>query len=327
MYFINLLWIISSATAQKCLTVSFEGGGSHGAYEAGALLTMVNTLSAADVAYTVVSGISTGALNTAAFIQYPVGQEKAAAQYVVDTWLTIGGSDNIYVQWPGGYAQAFLFEPSLYDTSPLRKLVTAKTAKGINRKFTVGATSLNSGTFKNYDESIGNSNLVNAVMSSAAPPFFFPYILFQGDVMADGGCLINLDVFHAIEKCISLGYSQSNVVVDLLFDSKVDPLPSTYSFNTIGVFSRVNQINSYQAGVWYLHQAQVTYPQATFRYTVIPTGTMPGGIVPLNFTQSVLEDEINMGKQDAANVIKMGPNGRERIVQAFKALRDNIIIP
>ena len=323
---LNLLSIITGALSQ-CYTLSFEGGGSHGAYEAGALFTMVNTLSASSVVYDVISGISTGALNTAAAIQYPKGQEKAMAQYLVDTWLTIGGQDNIYVQWAGGYAQAILFEPSLYDTRPLRKFVTSKTTNGIQRKFTVGATSLNSGTFKNYDESIGASNLVNAVMSSAAPPFFFPYVIFQGDVMADGGCLINLDVFEAINKCYSIVQDYSKIVVDLLFDSKVAALPSSYSFNTLQVIGRVMQINSYIGGIWYYNQAQLAYPKTKFRYVVIPTQDMPGGIVPLNFTQSVLETEVNMGKQDAANVIKMGENGRERIIAAYQELRANRVIP
>jgi hypothetical protein len=89
----------------------------------------------------------------------------------------------------------------------------------------------------------------------------------------------------------------------------------------------VNQINSYIGGIWYQSQAKVTFPQVTFRYTVIPTGTMPGGIVPLNFTQSVLEAEIQMGKQDAANVIKLGMNGRDRLTEAFNEIRNNIIIP
>lgn len=324
---VNLLFVVSGVLSQQCLTVSFEGGGSHGAYEAGALLTMVNTLAASSVAYNVISGISTGALNTAAAVQYPIGQEKAMAQYMVDTWLNIGGQDNIYVQWPGGYAQAILFEPALYDTRPLKAFVTSKTTKGINRPFTVGSTSLNTGNFKNYDETIGNSNLVEAVMSSAAPPFFFPYQLFQGDVMADGGCLINLDVFEAINKCYKIVNDYSKITVDLLFDSKVETLPSSYSFNTLQVFGRVFEINSYNGGIWYYNQAKLDYPGVKFRYVVIPTQDMPGGIVPLNFTQSVLVQEIQMGQTDAANVIKLGENGAEVLQAAYEKIKANRVIP
>lgn len=321
------LLVISACWGQICRTVSLEGGGSHGAYEAGAIWTMVNTLSAVDVEYDIVSGISTGALNTGAIVQFPKGQEKAMADFLVDTWLTIGGSQNIYVQWPGGLAQGVLYEPGIYNTAPLRNFCKSKLTKGINRKFTIGATSLNTGNFINFDESIGNSNLIEAIMSSAAPPFFFPYQIFNNDVLADGGCLINLDVFEAINRCYSETKNYANIIVDLVFDSKVDTLPSTYSFNTIDVFSRVSQINTYNGGIWYYHQAKTAYPAVNFRYVIIPTADMPGGVVPLNFTQSVLEQEVQMGKTDAANVIKNGPNGSAKLDQLFDEMRARIIIP
>jgi hypothetical protein len=54
---------------------------------------------------------------------------------------------------------------------------------------------------------------------------------------------------------------------------------------------------------------------------------MPGEILPLNFTQSVLEQEVQMGKTDAANVIKNGPNGNEKLDQLFEEMRKKIIIP
>jgi Patatin-like phospholipase len=305
-----------------------EGGGSHGAYEAGAMWTLANTLSAEDVGYDIVSGISTGALNAGGASQFAKGQEKEMADFLINTWLTIDGSDNIYTNWPGGLAQGLLFEAGLYTTEPLRNFLTKKLDKGINRKITIGATNLDTGVFNNFDESVGNANLVEAIMSSAAPPFIFPYQLFEGQTYADGGCLINLDVFQSIVRCYEETKNYKDIIVDLIFDDKIQTLPSTTSFTTLGVFSRVNQINSYYGGIWYYNQAQEAYPDVNFRYVIIPTQDMPGNpIVPLNFDQSVLEEEIQLGKTDAANVIKKGSNGREVIKQLYQEIQQMVLIP
>ena len=326
MKFILVSLLLVSVHSQYCRTISLEGGGSHGAYEAGAIWTMVNTLSAQDVAYDIVSGISTGALNTGAMAQFAVGDEKNMANFLIDTWSTIGGSDNVFVQWPGGLAQGILFETGLYDTSPLRKMINTKFTKGIHRKFTVGATNLNTAGFDNFEENVGNS-LNEVVMCSASPPFIFPFQLYNNQVYSDGGCLINLDVVAAINRCYAQTNNYANIIVDLIFDTKIDAIPASTSFNTIDVFSRVSQVTTYNSALWFYNEAIVAYPQVNYRYCVIPSGPMPGGIVPLNFTQSILLQEIQMGKSDAANVVKSPGSCKEVLSKLFAEMRSRIIIP
>jgi hypothetical protein len=318
-----LLFFLPMSLSQSCLSVSLEGGGSHGAYEAGALYTMAYTLPAASVAYDIISGISAGAINTGAMVQFPKGQEQAMATFMVNTWLTIGGNSSVYVQWPGGV----LFEPGVYDTSPLRQFLTSRLTKGIQRPFTVGTTSLDTGTFVNFDETIGSQNLVEAIMCSGSPPFIFPYQNFQGNTFADGGCLINLDVFQAISRCYAKTNNYAAITVDLIFDTKIDTIPASTSFNTIDVLSRVTNIQSYNGAIWYYHQAQEAYPAVKFRYVIIPSGPMPGGIVPLNFDQQILEQEVQMGKNDAANIIKEGENGGDKLRKLYEEMRARIVIP
>lgn len=318
--------VVVKTLGQICRTVSLEGGGSHGAYEAGAMWTLVNTLNSLDVAYDVVSGISTGALNAGAMSQFTVGDEKNMADFLVNTWLTINGSQNVFVQWPGGLAQGVLYESGVYDTTPLKNMINTKFTKAPQRKITVGATNLNTGTFDNFDESVGK-NIGEAVLCSASPPFIFPFQTFQGNVYADGGCLINLDVFQAISRCYEVTKNYGDIIVDLIFDTKIDGLPASSTFNTLDVLARVSQINAYNGAIWYYNQAKEAYPAVKFRYVIIPTGTMPGGVVPLNFDQVILEQEIQMGKTDAANVIKNGENGRERIGQLYEEMRSRIVIP
>ena len=326
MNFYFYAFLIAEAIGETCRAVSFEGGGSHGAYEAGAFYTLVNTLNAADVAYDIVTGISTGALNAGALAQFAKGNEKAAGEFLVNTWLTIDGSQYVFVDWPGGLAQGILFEPGLYNTATLKNMINTKLNKGINRKVTVGSTNLDTGEFINFDESLG-SEFLEAIMCSASPPFIFPFQSFQGQSYADGGCLINLDVFQAITRCYEETNNYADIIVDLIFDTKISSLPVSFTFNTIDVMSRVNQISSYNSAIWYYNQAKLAYPKVQFRYVIIPTGDMPGGIVPLNFTQSVLEAEVSMGKTDAANKIKSGENGRDTIERLYQQVKFNIITP
>lgn len=63
-----------------------SGGGSKGAYEAGALHSIFNTLDAPDSEYDVVSGVSVGAINSASMSLFEKGQEKELGDFLLDLW-------------------------------------------------------------------------------------------------------------------------------------------------------------------------------------------------------------------------------------------------
>ena len=50
-----------------------SGGGTKGSFEAGALWQMARMLNGTDMEYDVLSGISVGAINSAAFALFPKG--------------------------------------------------------------------------------------------------------------------------------------------------------------------------------------------------------------------------------------------------------------
>ena len=56
-----------------CRTLSMSGGGTKGSFEAGALWQMARLLNGSDMEYDVLSGISVGAINSAAFGLFPKG--------------------------------------------------------------------------------------------------------------------------------------------------------------------------------------------------------------------------------------------------------------
>jgi len=63
------------ADSPVCRILSMSGGGSKGAYEAGALHSIFHTLEAPHGEYDVISGVSVGAINSAATALFGKGEE------------------------------------------------------------------------------------------------------------------------------------------------------------------------------------------------------------------------------------------------------------
>ena len=66
-----------------------EGGGALGAYEAGALYSLTQNLPAAEVMYDVVSGVSIGAINSAAIGVFPKGKPAEMSDWLIGMWNDI----------------------------------------------------------------------------------------------------------------------------------------------------------------------------------------------------------------------------------------------
>eukprot|EP00922_Rhytidocystis_sp_ex-Travisia-forbesii_P066047 GHVS01098073.1.p1 GENE.GHVS01098073.1~~GHVS01098073.1.p1 ORF type:complete len:469 (-),score=117.62 GHVS01098073.1:1405-2811(-) len=139
MVFLSLLLLLfgtipTSSSANVCRALVLSGGGDKGAYEAGVVYGLVNNTEEEDnrgknkeedvsVRWDVISGVSVGALNAAASILFEVGEEKAYADKLIDTWSTIQRQD-VLRQWPFGEVEGLLFQSGVYDSSPLAKTMT-----------------------------------------------------------------------------------------------------------------------------------------------------------------------------------------------------------
>ena len=304
-----ILLLTSSAAGATCRALSLEGGGSKGAYQAGALLTLTSQLPGEDIQWNVVTGISTGALNSGGVSMFPMGQEPQMAQFLKSVWLNLNGSKSVFEDWNVlGIPYAVISEPSLYTTQPLRETLTKLFVQGIHRNVTIGATNLNTGLFGNFNESVGNANIIEAIMCSAAPPLFFPPQSFMGSMWADGGCIINLDVFSAVERCLDVVSDESDIIVDMIFCSgaSMNPVSNPSSMVTSDVVARAKNIKDYDHSMWYVYNAMQAYPNVNFRYMIVPSKPLAGSILPLDFDQANLESELALGESDAANVLSNG---------------------
>lgn len=312
MGYLNVLFLLlqtASVVAEKCRILALEGGGSRGAYQAGVIQALASALPGGEVEWNVVSGISTGALNACGCAQFPLGKEKEMGAFLVETWRSINGSESTYTQWPHGYLEALLFRPSLYDSSPLHAFITSHWRYGIHRNFTIAATDFNNATLRVFTSALAAQEIPEAVMSSAAPPFFFPPRHYEDTIYVDGGCLVNLDIASPVNFCLATGFALSDIVVDMVFltASRLSKPPGRWTPRS--VHSRVKEIRQFDEQTWFAYYAQNAFPEVDFRYTLIPSREMPGGEIPLDFTKDNIEAEIALGEIDAKTVVSKGKNG------------------
>jgi len=98
-----------------------SGGGSKGAYEAGAVHSIVNTLPAPDNQYDVVSGVSVGAINSASFALFAKGDELQLGDFILNLWKNMKNDmvwkfrDNIDPVGPLFDNSGFVDDTPLYE--------------------------------------------------------------------------------------------------------------------------------------------------------------------------------------------------------------------
>lgn len=321
LFTIGLLKIVNG---QTCKALSLEGGGSWGAYEAGAIWALANMTKPGDIQWNVISGISAGALNTGALVQFPMGQEVAMSEFLLGVWNSLQNNSQIFVEWKGGLIDGLLFQRGLYNTDPLEKLVRTNFIYPIQRNFSVGSTNLDTGMLNTFNNSIGNA-AIDAVMCSSAIPFVFPPHIFEGYAMADGGCIMNQDVFSAIGRCLEIA-TEPNIIVDMIYDTPYAGLGNDTKFKTLDVFSRTYDIIKYDSSVWYTYNAMVAYPQAHFRYLIHPSTSFPGGL-PLNFTQYNIQFEIQTGINDTIHALNLPKDSRTFIKNLYEKNFPIVLFP
>ena len=94
-----------------------SGGGSNGAWEVGVLWGLAHdNPNVQDFYYDVVTGVSAGAINSAALAGYAPYQAVEMSEFMSETFATLTNAD-IYSEWPEGLIRPFLTEKGVLDNS------------------------------------------------------------------------------------------------------------------------------------------------------------------------------------------------------------------
>lgn len=186
-----------------------SGGGSKGSYQVGALSQLaINE----GLAHDILCGVSVGALNAAAISQFSCSDGVEAAQWLENFWQNkILGTESIYKRWfPFGRFHS-LWKKSVYDSSPVAKLVrtnlSAKKIMSSGRKLAVGAVCLDDGEHRFAYQN--NPDIIEWVLASASYPIFFEPITIEQKMWSDGG-LINVT---PLREAVRFGADEIDVVM------------------------------------------------------------------------------------------------------------------
>jgi NTE family protein len=186
-----------------------SGGGANGAYQVGALKHLLLDL---HIQYDIICGVSVGALNGSFIAQFPKGEEAQAYRGLRVIWEQV---DNpvIYKKWYWGllWYLPVLWKSSIYDSSPLHKLVRSnlepRRIRESGRRLRVISVELNSG--KKYAWAEDNPDVVDGVLASSAFPIYFLPVESHGALHTDGG----VRDITPLGQAIKLGATEIDVIV------------------------------------------------------------------------------------------------------------------
>lgn len=172
------------------------GGGAKGAFQAGALSSLLPRIQ-----YDIVTGVSVGAINASFIAQYPISQSHRAAVDLSDMWHHMKPKD-IMRLWYNGmlWKLPTAWKPSVYDSRPLHKTLeeylSAERIRSSGRLLRVGAVSLTTGRYCTWTEQ--DEDIALGVAASSAFPVFMLPVRARGQLWMDGGARENTPVEDAI---------------------------------------------------------------------------------------------------------------------------------
>lgn len=296
---------------QVCRAVALSGGGSKGAYEVGVLYNLSRELNETERAYDVYSGTSIGTLNAAILSLFEKGDELNQTEYLKWYWFHVKKS---YGTWPGFEPYEALFKrPSLLNNAPLYANVEAEYKKfgyKIRRNMLVTATDLESGQEMTFDfEHLKEEEYTNATVASTAIPVLFPWTELRGLKLVDGGTGgWNTNMIGGINKCLEIVDDESKIELDvILLNPVAGPKYDNKSKSAINNFLRAREIKDYYKNMNDVAEFMRAHPSVKYRYLFQPDQTLETFKDIISFDNSVTQKMIDIGAQNAREVIAMGP--------------------
>ena len=311
---------LTFAKTDKCRILALGGGGTLGAYEAGVIEGLITSLPATERSYDYITGVSVGALNMIELAFTNPGEEESAIAQLKDLWFNIKSSD-IFVNWQLGIVDGLFFKKGAFDSSPEKELIKGRIkGREFKRKFQFATTDMSSGQVKYVDETCPREKLIDYLMATSAFPGALPYQSLDGTEYSDGGCILNINVVGAMNRCLKDGFLEEDIIVDSVINHEKKQLVSNMSDSVAyQMVLRYFSINSYLK-TWYdVYDAIVAYPEAKFRYIISPTKSLPQyPIVPLDFKTADLIKMYQIGLDDGINAVKKSVSNAKEEIDGFR---------
>ena len=202
-------------------------------------------------------------------------------------WVNASTS-TLYQNWWGGVITGLFKQGGLYDSAPLLKFLQEQLADlehaEISRNLNLGIVDALKGHYVDFTEQniTEGDNLIYTMLASFAFPGFFPPVKAFGSQWFDGAAVYDIDIFSAINNCLTRGVNEEDVVVDVILTSSAQlKTVDANDYRSLSMLFRYLEINSYYSSLDGLLRARFAYPNVNFRYIISPTKALPSSIYPL----------------------------------------------
>ena len=260
--------------AKSCKALAMSGGGSKGAYEAGALYGLImNDPDKTKYEYDVVTGVSAGSINTGAISLFKPGDEVNMVQFLSDTWAGVNDGQ-VYKQWsPFGILTGLFSESGIFDDSPATaflKSVFEQFGYEIHRRVAISCVDVVSGAYTVFNETV--SDPVKAIVSSSSLPALFPTQIWDdGVVCMDGGTVWNTNLGSAIQRCQEIVDDDSQITIDVIVCQDYEISVWNDQGNAFNSFQRFTDIQSHYRDISDVFDLMNIFPDVNFRYYLQPS--------------------------------------------------------
>lgn len=183
------------------------GGGSRGAWQAGATLALANDMvrrakqdhgaayrsfdNALQWDFARIGGVSVGGINAAKLGQYKLGRFDDGAKDLVDLWRKLDDKDVKrgsktwgLIRFALGWQQS-VWDQERYLGALIERELDVAAIRLSSRNVYVGAVNLRTNKYVTYDET--HDSFTDCVLASSSFPILFKPIMVNGDLHADGG--------------------------------------------------------------------------------------------------------------------------------------------
>lgn len=186
-----------------------SGGAVKGAYQIGVLKRWMHD---EEIDYDIMCGVSVGALNVAGLAHEPKGSPRKSIEWLQKFWKSkVLSTESIHKRWfPFGRLHS-LWRKSIYDSSPLKKLVkdgmSLNAIRSNGRKIAVGAVCLDTG--EHYFATEDDDNFDDWILASASFPCFYKPVMINDRLWSDGG-IVNVT---PLGQAIRMGATEIDVIM------------------------------------------------------------------------------------------------------------------
>jgi len=250
---------------------------------------------------------------------FAVGDELHMSEWLINLWTSLTTKD-LWTMWDEGIIYGFTVASGIFDDTPLFNLLTEifdEAPHGIQRRLVVSTVDTKTGNYVQYTEAKPKEEWPTMVISSASIPAVFVDRKYDDNVLMDGGTVWNTNVETAINRCLELVDSPSQIVLDIAICGHAEIETITSTSNTVSNLLRYREIKKYYGTMDDVMEQVRTQPEINFRYLLVPSEPLPGGVHMLFFNQTHIQDMINLGKADTEKVLALGEGKGFKLLEGW----------